>query len=562
MIDNSDEEDSRPGLGSSMFSKPKAVDKDFASFEKHTKGTASYIMSKMGYVPGRGLGSDGRGIVNPIEVKLRPSKMGLAYRGFTEKTDKGKSREKIIPEDDIEISSKVEKRANEWKKSSQKKKRKDNYKTAEEIIRDVGLAPSLQPQKIIDMTQPQIRELSTSQITSMPIPERSKYLIELRHNLRLIVDMSKLDLEQTSEKQKLAMTGKSTAIISKEQLEKNSSFDDKTIKQFKDFLKIINDCQVSVNNAMISAEIPSLNEIFSEHFQKLLEEFLQWKRLLRTSLPTVTQSSHLNLTRTDRQEKMSPYESMLWSIWLPKVQSSITNKWDVQDYDPVVTLLSNWQPILPKFIYDNITTQLIVPKLLRKLDEQISLENIHLWIFPWFPLLEEQLINQLIDQVKVRLGSYLKNRWNPIDEIGLKILNPWNKVFRQEVMHKLLAGSVRPKLANILRNRFEVNSINQDMKLFDCVMIWKDMFTSDSFSQLFAEEFFPKWLDALQLWITSDPELFELKQWYEYWKSVFPEELLNNTIIISQFNKGIEQLEEYVARFIKSNDISSINQQE
>ncbi|CAJ0641684.1 12791_t:CDS:10 [Entrophospora sp. SA101] len=510
MIDNSDEEDSRPGLGSSMFSKPKAVDKDFASFEKHTKGTASYIMSKMGYVPGQGLGSDGRGIVNPIEVKLRPSKMGLAYQ----------------------ISSKVEKRANEWKKSSQKKKRKDNYKTAEEIIRDVGLAPSLQPQKIIDMTQPQIRELSTSQITSMPIPERSKYLIELRHNLRLIVDMSKLDLEQTSEKQKLAMTGKSTAIISKEQLEKNSSFDDK----------------ISVNNAMISAEIPSLNEIFSEHFQKLLEEFLQWKRLLRTSLPTVTQSSHLNLTRTDRQEKMSPYESMLWSIWLPKVQSSITNKWDVQDYDPVVTLLSNWQPILPKFIYDNITTQLIVPKLLRKLDEQISLENIHLWIFPWFPLLEEQLINQLIDQVKVRLGSYLKNRWNPIDEIGLKILNPWNKVFRQEVMHKLLAGSVRPKLANILRNRFEVNSINQDMKLFDCVMIWKDMFTSDSFSQLFAEEFFPKWLDALQLWITSDPELFELKQWYEDWKSVFPEELLNNTIIISQFNKGMEQLEEYVAR--------------
>lgn len=116
------------------------------------------------------------------------------------------------------------------------------------------------------------------------------------------------------------------------------------------------------------------------------------------------------------------------------------NKWDVQDYDPVVTLLSNWQPILPKFIYDNITTQLIVPKLLRKLEEQISLENVHLWIFPWFPLLEEQLINQLIDQVKIRLSSYLKNRWNPIDEIGLKILNSWNKVFKKLFMLRVFVN--------------------------------------------------------------------------------------------------------------------------
>lgn len=57
-----------------------------------TKGSSSYtkkygigakLMMKMGYVEGTGLGSDNRGIVNPIETKLRPQ--GLGIGGVKEK---------------------------------------------------------------------------------------------------------------------------------------------------------------------------------------------------------------------------------------------------------------------------------------------------------------------------------------------------------------------------------------------------------------------------------------------------------------------------------------------
>ncbi|EPS60366.1 hypothetical protein M569_14436, partial [Genlisea aurea] len=48
------------------------------SFERHTTGFGSKMLAKMGYVGGRrGLGKDGQGISEPIEVSQRPKSLGL-----------------------------------------------------------------------------------------------------------------------------------------------------------------------------------------------------------------------------------------------------------------------------------------------------------------------------------------------------------------------------------------------------------------------------------------------------------------------------------------------------
>ena len=39
------------------------------------------------------MGSDGRGIVEPVSNSVRPARMGLAYKGFKEKTKQ--TREEI-----------------------------------------------------------------------------------------------------------------------------------------------------------------------------------------------------------------------------------------------------------------------------------------------------------------------------------------------------------------------------------------------------------------------------------------------------------------------------------
>lgn len=50
------------------------------SFEIHTKGFGSKMMAKMGFVEGGGLGKDGQGMAQPIEVIKRPKSLGLGVK--------------------------------------------------------------------------------------------------------------------------------------------------------------------------------------------------------------------------------------------------------------------------------------------------------------------------------------------------------------------------------------------------------------------------------------------------------------------------------------------------
>ncbi|XP_042473879.1 LOW QUALITY PROTEIN: uncharacterized protein LOC122056142 [Zingiber officinale] len=50
------------------------------AFEVHTKGFGSRMMAKMGFVEGSGLGKEGQGIVQPIEVVQRPKSLGLGIQ--------------------------------------------------------------------------------------------------------------------------------------------------------------------------------------------------------------------------------------------------------------------------------------------------------------------------------------------------------------------------------------------------------------------------------------------------------------------------------------------------
>lgn len=50
---------------------------DYGAFEMHTTGFGSKMLAKMGYVEGGGLGKDGQGVAQPIEVFQRPKSLGL-----------------------------------------------------------------------------------------------------------------------------------------------------------------------------------------------------------------------------------------------------------------------------------------------------------------------------------------------------------------------------------------------------------------------------------------------------------------------------------------------------
>jgi tuftelin-interacting protein 11 len=52
------------------------------------------MLASMGWEAGTGLGASRQGIIAPIESKLRPQKAGIAYKGFSEKTDQSKREAK------------------------------------------------------------------------------------------------------------------------------------------------------------------------------------------------------------------------------------------------------------------------------------------------------------------------------------------------------------------------------------------------------------------------------------------------------------------------------------
>ncbi|XP_041998339.1 uncharacterized protein LOC121748179 [Salvia splendens] len=57
--------------------KPASNSVEYGAFEVHTTGFGSKMMAKMGYVGGGGLGKDGQGMAQPIEVSQRPKSLGL-----------------------------------------------------------------------------------------------------------------------------------------------------------------------------------------------------------------------------------------------------------------------------------------------------------------------------------------------------------------------------------------------------------------------------------------------------------------------------------------------------
>lgn len=123
---------------------------------------------------------------------------------------------------------------------------------------------------------------------------------------------------------------------------------------------------------------------------------------------------------------MTPYESLMWNTWLPKVRSCINNDWSPDDPQPAVRLYEAWSKYLPPFIRDNFFDQLVSPKVHKAVGDwsprrhKVSLRAL---VFPWLPHIGLRLEDVLGDarrKVKSVLRSWVVAEGMPEDLVAWK----------------------------------------------------------------------------------------------------------------------------------------------
>jgi tuftelin-interacting protein 11 len=130
---------------------------------------------------------------------------------------------------------------------------------------------------------------------------------------------------------------------------------------------------------------------------------------------------------------MTPFESLLWTVWMPRVRSALNNDWSAEDPSPAVKLYESWSSFLPRFIRENVLDQLVLPKVKKAVADwnpkrsTVSLQSI---VFPWLPHIGLRLDDVLDDarrKVKSLFKSWIIGEGTPDD------LKAWKDVSRHIV---------------------------------------------------------------------------------------------------------------------------------
>ncbi|KAI0352110.1 TFP11-domain-containing protein [Trametes cingulata] len=576
-------------------------------FGKISSTFGARMLEKMGWQAGSGLGATGEGIVTPVESKLRPKGMGLAFKGFKEKTEQSKAearRRGEIVSDDEEDSKATARKARKaakahaektdaWKKPK-RAKTKVEHKTYEEIIAEAGQeAPQAGLGQIIDATGATLREVSSLADVSMaswtPTTDPMR-LPEIRHNLRLITESCRTDLDGLAREARALEERKRWIRAEDERLRRQVDEEAELIARLQRVNIVVDEINTQSREAASTYEA-SLDP-FTASFDKLLGQYAKefdryrldevvvaaiapvvrrmlaswqpledptaftanfrtWRRALKMAASEekpanqvqVYGSSTVVSSAAVQEQLMTPYESLLWNTWLPRVRSTLNNDWAPEDPLPAVRLYEAWAPFLPPFIRDNFFDQLVLPKVHKAVGDwsprksKVSLQKL---VFPWLPHIGLRLEDVLGD-ARRKVKSVLR-AWT-VSEAIPEDLGAWREVFDVGDWDTMLLKYVVPKLGSRLRDDFRVNPRQQDMQPLQDVMLWEQLLRPSILSQILETEFFPKWLDVLHIWlIQPNPSFEEVSRWYSFWKGTFSENVQNMPGVAQGFTRGLQMM--------------------
>ncbi|XP_078436550.1 GC-rich sequence DNA-binding factor-like protein with Tuftelin interacting domain-containing protein [Wolffia australiana] len=559
---------------------------DVGKFMKHTKGIGLALMEKMGYKVGGGLGKNQQGITAPVEVKLRPKNMGMGFNDYREA--KLPVLDEIPEEKPVAfLASKPKEKL--WSKQKHARKPKD-YLTAEELLlkkQEQGLEVV---QKVLDMRGPQVRVLTNLENLNAEEKAREENvpMPELQYNIRLIVDMSEVDIQKIDCELRRERESVVSLQREKEKLQKEEARQRKQLSTMETILTVIDRLEEESRVGTLTLDsllgtFTSLKKNYPEEvklcnvgciassiiYPLLIRIFQGWEPLLNPSHGLKLMASVKGLLEGDQPydysddaSSSSPYTRLVGEVILPAARIAGTNSWRARDPEPMLRFLETWEQLLPPPIMASILDHVVMPKLASAVETWDPCREtvpIHVWIHPWLPLLGQKL-EILYSTITSKLGNVLK-AWHASDASAFAILSPWKGVFHASGWNRLICERIIPKLMDALRG-FEVNPANQKLDQFKWVMAWAPVIPIEHMAPLLEAEFFPNWLHALYIWLCANPNFNEVTEWFLGWKSLFPPELLANERIRQQLNRGLDMMNQVVEGMEVAQPASYIRVQE
>ncbi|KAF2130207.1 TFP11-domain-containing protein [Dothidotthia symphoricarpi CBS 119687] len=514
-------------------------------------GFGAKMLAKMGYRGTGGLGREGEGILEPIQVVLRGSKGGVGIVGEKSEQQKREERRKAEANGEKYVDTSEEERKERKKKARARQAQTTAPRAKKTVfeLEEAGMHVPLALQSIIDATTGASTPTSGVSLRGTDVvPFENTLQARVRRDLNSFSEaFEELQIESKAiAPQEYALEKELEALERQmnELQDIHARLGSLRTSTFKDVCAGLRDLRAAYPSKPLHRESIA---VIHPHFSQLiatwspldgaLEEvatsFSELANVIqprsrRAASQAYTHPSHALVTHTAIEEEdpvkrgtTSAYETMMLKLWLPQVSSAVT-QWDVKTPHPMVHLMEVWTPVLPKFI-----TKRVLEQITRKLSASIhewnprkSKKSPHTWLVEWLPYLKPADLDPkgsgLVAEVKRKIRHALQSI--DLSRGPLPGMEQWRKVFGKGEIDRLLTSHLVPRFATHLRDNFEINPAEQDLAPLQAVFAWKGLVSDQTIGELLKAQFFPKFLDIIHQWLSSEGVIFkEVEDWIKWW---------------------------------------------